>query len=69
MTKLKCVANEDYKVSLVIGREYETTPDKKAHARGRVRVIDESGASYLFPRANFVVVADLGASERSGNEN
>lgn len=67
MTKLKCVANEDYKVSLVIGREYETTPDKKAHARGRV--IDESGASYLFPRANFVVVGDLGASERSGNEN
>lgn len=54
MTKLRCIANGDYKYSLEVGQEYVVISDKLAEARGRVRIVDESGESYLFPRSNFV---------------
>jgi len=64
MSTLKCIDNGDYKVSLVVGREYTVIPDKKAEQRGRVRVVDESGDSYLFPVNMFVVSESQHASDR-----
>ncbi|RNF30019.1 hypothetical protein NM04_14840 [Massilia aurea] len=54
MTKLKCIANQGYSFSLEVGQEYEMIPDRKAEQRGRVRIVDESGESYLFPLGMFV---------------
>ncbi len=48
-----CLANRGYKASLIVRRVYETIPDSEAEARGLLRVIDESGEDYLFPRTLF----------------
>ena len=36
---------------------YEVIPDAKAESLGQVRVIDESGEDYLYPKKAFVEVA------------
>ena len=51
-----CVKNEDYPVSLELRKLYVALPDAKARARGHLRVIDESGEAYLYPRELFVAV-------------
>ena len=53
---LLCIRNEGYPASLLTRRLYEQVPDKEADARGLVRVIDESGADYLYPQKLFVAV-------------
>jgi hypothetical protein len=52
--KLRCIDGGVYRVSLVVGREYESLPDSDATKHGQVRVIDESGEDYLYPRSMFV---------------
>jgi hypothetical protein len=51
-----CVENEDYEVSLERRKIYEAIPDLDAEKHGQIRVIDESGEDYLFPREYFVPV-------------
>jgi hypothetical protein len=51
-----CVENEDYEVSLERRKIYEALPDPDAEKHGQIRVIDESGEDYLFPREYFVAV-------------
>jgi hypothetical protein len=51
-----CVENEDYEVSLERRKIYEALPDPNAEKHGQIRVIDESGEDYLFPREYFVAV-------------
>ncbi len=51
-----CVKNEDYPVSLELRKLYVALPDAKAAARAHLRVIDESGEAYLYPRELFVAV-------------
>jgi hypothetical protein len=51
-----CVRNDAYPVSLQVRRLYEQLTDAAAETRGLVRVIDESGDDYLYPRELF---ADL----------
>jgi hypothetical protein len=51
---LLCVNNDAYRVSLLVRRLYERLPDPGAEAHGLVRVFDESGSDYLYPRELFV---------------
>ena len=48
-----CVDNEGYEASLERRKIYVALPDAK---RGHVRVIDESGEDYLYPKSMFVAV-------------
>jgi hypothetical protein len=45
-----CVANEGNEVSLQVWKIYKALRDEDAEAEGLIRVIDESGEDYLFPR-------------------
>ena len=58
-----CVANEGYD-DLELWKVYRMLPDEKAAEVGCVRVIDESGEDYLYPKDRFVAV-DFPRSVRS----
>ena len=49
-----CIDNEGYPVALEMFATYETIPDDQAEKRGLIRVIDESGEDYLYPKSRFV---------------
>ena len=49
-----CINNEGYPVALEMFTAYETIPDTQAEKRGLIRVIDESGEDYLYPKSRFV---------------
>ena len=44
-----CVQNKDYAASLELRKLYQVVADQTAAKLGQVRVIDESGESYLYP--------------------
>jgi hypothetical protein len=48
-----CINNLSYEVSLERWKLYEAIKDEKAEAHNQIRVIDESGEDYLFPKAYF----------------
>jgi hypothetical protein len=48
-----CVNNLNYEASLERWKLYEAIKDKKAEAHNQIRVIDESGEDYLFPKEYF----------------
>jgi hypothetical protein len=52
-----CIDNSDYPASLERRKIYEAIEDHEAAKHGQVRVIDESGEDYLYPREHFVPVA------------
>ena len=52
-----CVRNGDYPAALELRRVYRVMGDERASRRRLVRVVDESGEDYLYPRAWFVEVA------------
>jgi len=52
-----CIQNGNYAGTLELRKVYEVIPDSAAAERNFVRVIDESGEDYLYPRAWFVPVA------------
>ena len=62
MAKLK----ENYRVALCIENNdcddlekrkiYQMLPDEEAEKEGYIRVIDESGEDYLYPRSYFIAV-------------
>jgi hypothetical protein len=49
-----CIENSDYPASLEKRKIYELLPDAEAEKHGQLRVVDESGEDYLYPRALFV---------------
>ncbi len=51
-----CLRNGDY-VDLDIGKAYVSLPDDKSALRGMIRVVDESGEDYLYPKDWFVAIA------------
>jgi len=51
-----CVKNEGYPASLEKRKIYVTLHDPVAEKHGQLRVIDESGEDYLYPRRFFVPV-------------
>jgi hypothetical protein len=48
-----CVNNESYPASLETRKIYVELRDPAAEQHGLVRVVDESGDSYLYPRSFF----------------
>ncbi len=52
-----CVDNSGYEVSLERRKIYVAVPDVRAEKLGQLRVIDESGEDYLYPKDSFIAVA------------
>lgn len=52
-----CVDNSDYPASLEQRKIYLAIPDADAEKLGMVRVIDESGEDYLYPKDLFRSIA------------
>lgn len=50
-----CVKNEGYAASLERGKMYRVVPDTDAAGHGCIRVIDESGEDYLYPKDYFLI--------------
>jgi hypothetical protein len=49
-----CIDNSEYPASLEKRKIYETIEDVDAAKHGQLRVIDESGEDYLYPKGCFV---------------
>jgi hypothetical protein len=53
---LICVENKGYKASLEKRKVYVAISDALALKHGQVRVIDESGEDYLYPKSLFLPI-------------
>lgn len=53
---LLCLDDKGYPASLETRKVYRAVADAKAERRGFVRVIDESGEDYLYPRRRFLPI-------------
>jgi hypothetical protein len=63
-----CIENKGYDVSLEKRKLYEAFSDKDAESKGLLRIKDESGDDYLYPKELFIS-ADLPLSaEKAINE-
>jgi len=51
-----CIHSDEYPASLERRKLYEVLPDADAEEHGQLRVIDESGDDYLYPREYFQLV-------------
>jgi len=51
-----CVDNDGYPASLELRKIYIALHDAAAHRHGMLRVIDESGEDYLYPKFLFMPV-------------
>jgi hypothetical protein len=51
-----CIYNEDYQASLELGKYYRVIADEKAAQHGYLRIVDESGEDYLYPKHYFAQV-------------
>ena len=49
-----CIDNSGYEVSLERRKIYVSIPDAGAEKLKQIRVIDESGEGYLYPKASFL---------------
>ena len=54
---LVCVHNDGYAVSLDERKIYIGIPDADAEQLGMVRIIDETGEDYLYPKACFAPIS------------
>jgi len=52
-----CIDNEGYAVSLEKRKIYVALRDAKADGHGLLRIIDESGEDYLYPKTLFRSIA------------
>jgi hypothetical protein len=50
-----CIENKDCE-DLEKRKIYQMLPDEEAEKEGFIRVIDESGADYLYPKSYFIVI-------------
>ena len=51
-----CIQNASHPASLELRKLYQVVADPDAAALGQVRIIDESGEDYLYPRGYFAEV-------------
>lgn len=58
-----CIGNAGYPASLEKRKVYQEVPDPDAAKQNLIRVIDESGQDYLFPRNLFLPI-ELSAEAR-----
>ena len=52
-----CTKNTGYEASLEARKLYTLADDPRARTNGMIRVIDESGESYLYPAQMFAPIA------------
>ena len=62
---LLCINNRNYAASLEVGKVYRVLPDEQASRHRQVRVIDESGEDYLYPRERFVPIVVPSVAKRA----
>jgi hypothetical protein len=60
-----CLKNEGYAASLERHKIYRVLPDPQAEQDGDIRIIDESGEDYVYPKDWFVLIAIPAAVEAS----
>jgi hypothetical protein len=60
-----CLRNEGYPASLELHKIYRVLPDPVAEKDGDLRIIDESGDDYLYPKDWFVLIEVPEAVEAS----
>jgi hypothetical protein len=60
-----CVNNKGYQASLELRKIYQAVPDSGAARHRLLRVIDESGEDYLYPRDFFLPIELPKAVERA----
>jgi len=51
-----CIRNDGYAVSLDVRKVYQGIPDADAEILGMIRIIDESGDDYLYPKGCFASI-------------
>jgi len=51
-----CVKNDEYEGALELRKIYEVLEDSDAEPHDLIRVIDESGEDYLYPRGWFLPI-------------
>ncbi|WP_413163897.1 hypothetical protein ACL6C3_30530 [Capilliphycus salinus ALCB114379] len=51
-----CINNQNYPASLEVRKIYKLIPDYSANLHQMIRVIDESGEDYLYPKNYFMSV-------------
>ena len=51
-----CIRNDEYEESLELKKIYELLDDARAEEHNLVRVIDEEGEDYLYPRDWFLPI-------------
>jgi hypothetical protein len=51
-----CLQNDGYPEALELRKLYRVLPDPQADKVGHLRVIDESGEDYLYPKSFFATV-------------
>lgn len=51
-----CTQNDGYEAALELRKLYEVIPDTDAEQHDQLRVVDESGEDYLYPKAFFIGV-------------
>lgn len=59
-----CVDNDECDVSLELCKLYRLLPDRRGEEVGLIRVVDESGEDYLYPREMFVPIELPAATSR-----
>ena len=60
-----CLSNMGYPASLEPRKVYEVIPDAEGAKHGLIRVVDESGEDYLYPKDMFAPVTLSRASSRA----
>jgi hypothetical protein len=60
---LLCVKNDGYPASLEVRKIYHLLRDPEANKHRLIRVIDEPGEDYLYPRDFFIAIALPRAAE------
>jgi hypothetical protein len=58
-----CIRNGEHDIDLIVGKLYGVVPPKRHDRPSDVRILDESGEDYLYPRGWFVPV-DLSRKAR-----
>jgi hypothetical protein len=51
-----CIDNGEYDVDLIVGKLYRVARPKRNDRPSDIRIVDESGEDYLYPRGWFVPV-------------
>ena len=52
-----CLSNRGYRASLEPRKIYRTVNDAVAARHGLVRIVDESGEDYLYPKDRFAAIS------------